>query len=71
MKQTDGVLEDRLKLNGGKKKEGGTSLEGDKDESKVDQIPRLPEIISPAPVCFYINFLALSSPAKLHSQLSL
>lgn len=50
---------------------GGTSLEGDKDESKVDQIPRLPEIISPAPVCFYINFLALSSPAKLHSQLSL
>lgn len=70
MKQTDGVLEDRLKLNG-KKKVGGTSLEGDKDESKVDQIPSLPEIISPASVCFYINFLAVSSSAKLHSQLSL
>lgn len=50
---------------------GGTSLEGDKDESKVDQIPSLPEIISPASVCFYINFLAVSSSAKLHSQLSL
>lgn len=65
MKQTDGVWEDRLKLNEKKKKVGGTSLEGEKDESKVDQIPSLPEIISAASVCFYINFLPISSSAKL------